>query len=79
MITMRKWLRNLEKSVGCLESDYYIVFINPESHLKTWNALKLMLTIAEAKYILFYDYEINLMELHAVDKDEFESYNYNPN
>lgn len=38
-----------------------------------------MLTIAEAKYILFYDYEINLMELHAVDKDEFESYNYNPN
>ena len=79
MITMRKSLRNSEKSVGYLESDYYIVFINPECHKKHWNALKLMLTIAEAKYIVFYDYEINLMELYPVDKDEFESYNYNPN
>ena len=38
-----------------------------------------MLTIAEAKYIVFYDYEIGLMELHPVDKDEFEAYTYNPN
>jgi hypothetical protein len=70
---------HLRKPSETLESDYYIVILNPESHLQTWNALKLVLTIAEAQYIVFYDYDINLMQLHPVSKDEFESYNYNPN
>ena len=62
-----------------ITSDYYIVFINPELHKKAWNALKLLLHIAEAHYVLYHDYEISLMELHPVDEDEFYDYNYNPN
>ncbi len=29
-------------------TNYYIVIINPDLHLKTWNAIKLMLEVAEA-------------------------------
>lgn len=77
---MLKWLRNLEKSEDKLiKSDYYIVFINPDIHKKEWNALKLILNIAEAKYAVFYDREIYVMELHPVDKYEFKSVEYNPN
>jgi len=60
-------------------SDYYIVFMNPHLHKKTWNTVKLVLTLAEVKWAVFYDYEINLMQLHPVTKDEFKEYNYNAN
>lgn len=77
---MRKLLKNSDKSDGFLmESDYYIVIMNPDLHKKTWNNLKLLLTIAEANYIIYYDKEIHLLELHPVTKEEFTLYNYNPN
>jgi hypothetical protein len=53
--------------------------MNPHLHRKTWNTIKLVFTVAEIKYIIFYDYEIELMELHPVSKDEYKDYNYNPN
>lgn len=77
---MRKLSRSWDKSEGCsMESDYYIVLLNPESHKKTWNALKLVLTIAEAEYVVFYDYELDFMHLYPITKDEFKYYSYNPN
>jgi hypothetical protein len=53
-----------------LSSDYYIVFMNPSKHKQEWNALK---------YCVFIDFKIYSLELHAVDKLEFETYKYNPN
>lgn len=77
---MKKLSKSWEQSEGCLmESEYYIVFMNPHIHRKTWNTIKLVLTVAEKKYILFYDYEIELMQLHPVTKDEFKDFNYNEN
>ena len=74
-----KNLKPKRKQIESLESEYYIVYMNPHLHRKTWNTIKLVLTIAEIKYILFYDYDIQLMELHPVSKDEYKDYNYNPN
>lgn len=62
-----------------LKHDYYIVIINPRLHKKHWTNLKTILKVAEVKYVLYIDYEIDDMELHSVSKDEFKSYNYNPN
>jgi hypothetical protein len=77
---MKKLLKNWNQSEGCLmESEYYIVFMNPHLHKKTWNTIRLVLTVAEIKYILFYDYDIQLMELHPVSKHEFRDFNYNAN
>ena len=64
---------------GQLKSDYYIVYINPDLHQQDWNTLRLYLTIAEAEYLLFYDYEIEYMQLRPVLKNEFKSFYYNPN
>jgi hypothetical protein len=62
-----------------LKSDYYLVFINPDLHKKDWNTLKLLLTIAQANYLVFHDTEIEVMQLHPVDKHEYKYYQYNPN
>lgn len=62
-----------------LKSDYYLVFINPNLHKKDWNALKLLLNIAQSNYLVFYDTEIKLMQLYPIDKNEYKYYNYNPN
>lgn len=59
--------------------NYYMVIMNPKLHRKTFNAIKLFLEVAEAKYVIFHDYETDRMELHELSKDEFKSYNYNPN
>lgn len=59
--------------------NYYMVIINPKLHRKTFNAIKLFLEVAEAKYVIYVDEEISKMELHELSKDEFKSYNYNPN
>lgn len=60
-------------------TNYYIVIINPELHLKTWNAIKLMLEVAEAEYTMYYDYEINLIHMEEISKEDFEVYNYSLN
>ena len=75
---MRQW-KAKKTNKTLVESDYYIVIMNPNIHRKTWNALKLLLTIAESKYAIYYDEEITTLELHPVSKEEFTLYNYNPN
>ena len=60
-------------------TNYYIVIINPELHLKTWNAVKLMLEIAEAEYTLYHDHEITLIHMEEINKEDFEVYNYSLN
>ncbi len=60
-------------------TNYYIVIINPELHLKTWNAVKLMLEVAEAEYTMYYDYDINLIHMEEISKKDFEVYNYSLN
>ena len=62
-----------------LKGDYYIVFMNPEKHKRDWNAIRLIMKVAEINYCLFIDYNINQLELHSVTKDEFKTYQYNPN
>jgi len=75
---MRQWKAKKADKI-LVESDYYIVIMNPNIHRKTWNALKLLLTIAEANYTIYYDEEIITLELHPVSKEEFTLYDYNPN
>ena len=60
-------------------TNYYIVIINPELHLKTWNAIKLMLEVAEAEYTMYYDYDINLIHMEEISKEDFKVYNYSLN
>lgn len=73
-------MRNLKsKKTEVIKSDYYVVFINPNIHKKGWNTLRLILEIAQAQYLVFYDYEIEIIELHPVEKNEFKSVQYNPN
>ena len=53
--------------------------MNPEKHKRDWNAIRLIMKVAEINYCLFIDYNINQLELHSVTKDEFKTYQYNPN
>jgi len=62
-----------------LNSDYYIVFMNPSKHKSDWNALKLIMEVAEIKYTVFLDYRLYAMEIIPVDKHEYENYKYNSN
>jgi hypothetical protein len=62
-----------------LKSDYYIVFMNPNIHKKDWNALRLIMKVTEINYCVFIDYHLEYMEIHGVTKDEFNTYQYNPN
>jgi hypothetical protein len=55
------------------------VIINPDLHLKTWNAIKLMLEVAEAEYTMYYDHEITLIHMEEISKEDFEVYNYSLN
>jgi len=75
---MRQWKAKKADKI-LVESDYYIVIMNPNIHRKTWNAIKLLLTIAESQYAIYYDEEIITLELHPVSKEEFTLYDYNPN
>ena len=75
---MRQWKAKKSDKI-LVESDYYIVIMNPNIHRKTWNALKLLLTIAESQYAIYYDEEIITLELHPISKEEFTLYDYNPN
>ena len=62
-----------------LTSDYYIVFMNPNKHKHEWNAMRLIMNVAEINYCIFIGTKIETMEIHAVSKDEFRDYYYNPN
>ena len=62
-----------------LKSDYYIVFMNPNKHKHEWNALRLIMKVTEINYCVFLDKEIEFMEIHGITKEEFNTYNYNPN
>jgi len=62
-----------------LKSDYYIVFMNPSKHKSEWNSLRLIMQVAEINYCVFIDYKLYALEIHAVEKHEFDSYKYNPN
>jgi hypothetical protein len=55
------------------------VFMNPSKHKSDWNALRLIMQITDINYCVFIDYKLYAMEVHAVGKDEFETYKYNPN
>jgi hypothetical protein len=62
-----------------LTSDYYIVFMNPNKHKHEWNAMRLIMNVAEINYCVFIDYNLNYLEFHPVTKQEFRDYQYNPN
>jgi hypothetical protein len=62
-----------------LTSDYYIVFMNPSKHKNEWNAMRLIMQVAEVNYCVFIDYKIYSLEIHAVSKEDFKTYQYNPN
>jgi hypothetical protein len=53
--------------------------MNPSKHKQDWNALRLIMKVSEINYCLFIDYKLYALEIHAVDKLEFEIYKYNPN
>jgi len=78
---MLKNLKDEEKKVSnlYLTSDYYIVFMNPSKHKSDWNALRLIMKVAEINYCIFIDYKIYSLEMHAVSKEDFKTYQYNPN
>jgi hypothetical protein len=53
--------------------------MNPNKHKHEWNAIKVIMQVSEINYCIFLDYEINKLEIHAVTKDEFNTYQYNSN
>jgi len=72
-------LRRRKKVSLTLKGDYYIVFMNPTLHKKEWNAIRLIMKVAEINYCIFIDNNIKQLELHAVTKEDFNTYQYNPN
>jgi hypothetical protein len=62
-----------------VETNYYLVVINPELHRQVWNSLKLTMAIAEAEYVLFYDNTIKTIHMEEVNYEEYRSYNYSLN
>lgn len=78
---MLKNRKDEERKVSSLylTSDYYIVFMNPSKHKSEWNALRLIMKVAEINYCIFIDYKIYSLEIHAVTKEDFKTYQYNPN
>ena len=62
-----------------LTSNYYIVFMNPNKHKHEWNAIRVIMQVSEINYCIFLDYEINKLEIHAVTKEDFNTYQYNSN
>ena len=62
-----------------VETNYYLVVINPELHRQVWNTLKLTMVIAEVEWVLFYDNTINTIYMEEVNYKEYRSYNYSLN
>ena len=73
-------LNNLEQLESYLtKSDYYMVVINPQKHVQTWNKIKLLLSIAELKYVLFHDESLEVVKIHPMSQKEYSYYYINPN
>jgi hypothetical protein len=53
--------------------------MNPSKHKSEWNAMRLIMKVAEVNYCIFIDYKIYSLEIHAVTKEDFKTYQYNPN
>jgi hypothetical protein len=53
--------------------------MNPSKHKNEWNAMRLIMQVAEVNYCVFIDYKIYSLEIHAVSKEDFKTYQYNPN
>ena len=62
-----------------VETNYYLVVINPELHRQVWNSLRLTMAIAQAEYVLFYDNTIKTIHMEEVNYQEYRSYNYSLN
>jgi hypothetical protein len=62
-----------------VETNYYLVVINPELHRQVWNSLRLTMAIAEAEFVLFYDNTIKTIHMEEVKYEEYRSYNYSLN
>ena len=41
--------------------------------------MRLIMQVTEINYCVFLDERLYAMEIHAVTKDEFNTYKYNPN
>jgi len=62
-----------------MTNDTMVSVMHPTKHKSDWNALRLIMQITEINYCVFIDTKIDFMEIHAVTKDEFRDYYYNPN
>ena len=62
-----------------VETNYYLVVINPELHRQVWNSLKLTMAIAEAEYVLFYDNTIKTIHMEEVTYENYLGMNYSLN
>jgi hypothetical protein len=76
---MKKTYQTKQLTKQVLNRDYYIIFYNPYKHKAVLNTIKSLMKVTEAKYVVFMDDSIEVIELYPVSKDEFKSYNYNPN
>jgi hypothetical protein len=62
-----------------VETNYYLVVINPELHRQVWNSLKLTMAIAEAEYVLFYDNTIKTIHMEEITYENYLGMNYSLN
>ena len=62
-----------------VETNYYLVVINPELHRQVWNSLKLTMAIAEAEYVLFYDNTIKTIHMEELTYENYLGMNYSLN
>lgn len=60
-------------------TEYYIVFLPKHENIKSWNELKLLFKIAEAEYLVFRTPNIDYIQVHEINKAEYNYYYYNPN
>jgi len=60
-------------------TEYYIVFLPKHEDTKAWNELKLLFKIAECDYLVFRCDDINYIQVHEINKAEYNYYYYNPN
>jgi len=62
-----------------VETNYYLVVINPELHRQVWNSLRLTMAIAEAEYVLFYDNTIKTIHMEEITYENYLGMNYSLN
>ena len=62
-----------------VETNYYLVVINPELHRQVWNTLKLTMVIAEVRWVLFYDDTISTIHMEEITYENYLGMNYSLN